>query len=320
MARFSHLATHPSRGFRDILRWRIVDTLTGRRLRDPAGYEYATPVRVNDGSLVASAATPSLTWIGHATFVLRLGGKLIVTDPIWSDAHLGRRPPRRARPASRSRPCRRSTSSSSPTTTATTRPADAPPLGEQDRSTSCRSATRPSCAKPGSTRSSSSTGGRSHEVGGARDHARARAPLVDARSRGIATTRCGAASCSAGPKASPTTRATPRSFDHFAEIGAAHRADRLGDAADRRPTSRAGSWSRSTSNPEDARRGVRARSARATCSRCTGARSGSPTSRSASRRRACARYLAEHGLDPRAAVDPRRRRDAQALTAYRSHP
>lgn len=26
---------------------------------------------------------PHLTWIGHATFVLRLGGKLVATDPIW---------------------------------------------------------------------------------------------------------------------------------------------------------------------------------------------------------------------------------------------
>ena len=26
-----------------------------------------------------------MTWVGHATFVLRLGGKLITTDPVWSD-------------------------------------------------------------------------------------------------------------------------------------------------------------------------------------------------------------------------------------------
>ena len=29
------------------------------------------------------ADRPSLTWVGHATFVARLGGSLIVTDPIW---------------------------------------------------------------------------------------------------------------------------------------------------------------------------------------------------------------------------------------------
>ena len=31
------------------------------------------------------ADSPHLTWIGHATFALRLGGKLIVTDPVWSE-------------------------------------------------------------------------------------------------------------------------------------------------------------------------------------------------------------------------------------------
>jgi L-ascorbate metabolism protein UlaG (beta-lactamase superfamily) len=28
---------------------------------------------------------PHLTWIGHATFVQRLGGQLLATDPIWSE-------------------------------------------------------------------------------------------------------------------------------------------------------------------------------------------------------------------------------------------
>jgi L-ascorbate metabolism protein UlaG (beta-lactamase superfamily) len=84
MARFSHLATSPLRGPADLLRWRVLDTLAGRRVRDPAGYAYTTPVRANDGAVVASPA-PSLTWIGHATFVLRLGGVLVATDPIWSD-------------------------------------------------------------------------------------------------------------------------------------------------------------------------------------------------------------------------------------------
>ena len=84
MARFSHLATSPLRGPADLLRWRVLDTLAGRRVRDPAGYAYTTPVRPNDGAVIATAA-PSLTWIGHATFVLRLGGVLVATDPIWSD-------------------------------------------------------------------------------------------------------------------------------------------------------------------------------------------------------------------------------------------
>src|SRR5262249_47967201 len=41
------------------------------------------PTRAPDRALLGSMA-PSLTWIGHASFLLRLGGKLIATDPIWS--------------------------------------------------------------------------------------------------------------------------------------------------------------------------------------------------------------------------------------------
>ena len=81
MGRFDDRATQPQRGPADLLRWRVLDTLAGRRVRDPGGF--VTPVRPNDGAAVT--ATPSsLTWIGHATFVLRLGGRLVATDPVWS--------------------------------------------------------------------------------------------------------------------------------------------------------------------------------------------------------------------------------------------
>lgn len=83
MGRFDDRATQPVRGPADILRWRVTDTLTGKRVRetDPT---FQTPRREPDLELIGSSA-PSLTWIGHATFVLRLGGLLIATDPIWSD-------------------------------------------------------------------------------------------------------------------------------------------------------------------------------------------------------------------------------------------
>ncbi len=94
MGRFDDRATRPQRGAGDMLKWRIADTLAGRRVRDPGGF--VTPVRENDGAALAAAA-PSLTWIGHATFVLRLGGALIATDPIWSQRISGVIP-RRAPP------------------------------------------------------------------------------------------------------------------------------------------------------------------------------------------------------------------------------
>lgn len=73
--------TTPDKGVGALLKWQIGDRLAGRRRRDSA--PFSTPRRDNDGAALASAS-PHLTWIGHATFVQRLGGKLVATDPIWS--------------------------------------------------------------------------------------------------------------------------------------------------------------------------------------------------------------------------------------------
>lgn len=90
MARFSDRATTPARGPLDILKWRF----GARPSADPGGF--VTPRVDNDGSVIASSSS-SLTWIGHATFVLRLGGKTIAIDPIWSEKISGV-VPRRAAP------------------------------------------------------------------------------------------------------------------------------------------------------------------------------------------------------------------------------
>jgi len=73
--------TTPDKGLGAILKWQIADRVAGRRRRDDT--PFVTPRRENDGAALASTS-PHLTWIGHATFVQRLGGKLIATDPIWS--------------------------------------------------------------------------------------------------------------------------------------------------------------------------------------------------------------------------------------------
>ncbi len=78
MARFSDRATSPARGPLDILKWR----LSGGRPKDPGGF--VTPRVENDGAKLRELAA-SLTWIGHASFVLRLGGQRIAIDPIWSE-------------------------------------------------------------------------------------------------------------------------------------------------------------------------------------------------------------------------------------------
>ena len=89
MARFSHLATQPARGPGDILRWKVLDRLPGRRVS--RGPEFAELDRVRPGvraggaAAMASAGGAAACWIGHASWVLRLGGKNVALDPIWSD-------------------------------------------------------------------------------------------------------------------------------------------------------------------------------------------------------------------------------------------
>jgi L-ascorbate metabolism protein UlaG (beta-lactamase superfamily) len=75
--------TTPDKTLGDILKWRVGDRLAGRGRKD-TGPPFETPRRPNDGSALR-AVTPHLTWIGHASWVMRLGGQLIATDPIWSE-------------------------------------------------------------------------------------------------------------------------------------------------------------------------------------------------------------------------------------------
>lgn len=82
MGRYSHLATKPARGPSDVLRWKLAT-----RRDKPAADAFITPHRPYDRSLVESGR-PSLTWIGHASFLIVLGGLRILIDPIVAP-HLG---------------------------------------------------------------------------------------------------------------------------------------------------------------------------------------------------------------------------------------
>ena len=82
-----------SRGLLQVLRWR----LRGERARWPAGLanpDFAPPpVTVPDGSV-------AITFINHASFLIRFPGLTILTDPIFSQrcSPVGWAGPRRARP------------------------------------------------------------------------------------------------------------------------------------------------------------------------------------------------------------------------------
>jgi len=85
MSRFGHLATSPARGPGDMLRWKVLDRLPGRRApRSPdfAELDRALPAVRPGGADALASGEPVACWIGHATWAFRLGGLLIATDPI----------------------------------------------------------------------------------------------------------------------------------------------------------------------------------------------------------------------------------------------
>lgn len=82
MARFTNVdgSTNPH-GLGTVLRWKL-GLHDGRKIRAPA----TTPVpRVeNDGKALRGAPHPALTWIGHATYLVQLGGRSLLIDPVFS--------------------------------------------------------------------------------------------------------------------------------------------------------------------------------------------------------------------------------------------
>ena len=73
--------TVPDRGFGDLFKWQVVDRLSKPRRKDPDGFR--TPRRDNDGRALLEPGA-HLTWIGHASLALRLGGALVATDPVFA--------------------------------------------------------------------------------------------------------------------------------------------------------------------------------------------------------------------------------------------
>lgn len=68
----------------DVLRWKLDRGEVPRIRVDPARDQPAPRVE-NDGSALLGAGRSGLTWIGHASFLVQLGGLSILTDPILSE-------------------------------------------------------------------------------------------------------------------------------------------------------------------------------------------------------------------------------------------
>ena len=67
-----------------VLKWAVADKLLGKRRKSPERFAEMKVVEP-DRALLASGA-PSLTWVGHATWLIRLGGEVVLTDPVWSES------------------------------------------------------------------------------------------------------------------------------------------------------------------------------------------------------------------------------------------
>ncbi|HTR54036.1 MAG TPA: MBL fold metallo-hydrolase [Kofleriaceae bacterium] len=71
-----------------MLKWKVLRQSEPRHA-DHAELDAIRPAVRDGGAEALATGAPCAVWIGHATWALRLGGKLVVTDPIWSPSISG---------------------------------------------------------------------------------------------------------------------------------------------------------------------------------------------------------------------------------------
>jgi N-acyl-phosphatidylethanolamine-hydrolysing phospholipase D len=88
MGKFDDRATQPIRGPSDMLKWKVLRNSDPRR-DDFKAIDQIRPSIREGGAVALASGDPCAVWIGHATWAFRLGGKIVVTDPVWSHALSG---------------------------------------------------------------------------------------------------------------------------------------------------------------------------------------------------------------------------------------
>ncbi|OBR64322.1 MBL fold metallo-hydrolase [Paenibacillus oryzae] len=80
--RFANLnRVEPHNSYKQFNRWRQ-ERMGKQRLKD---YSYQVPcVEADKTFLQRNRTTPTLTWVGHSTFLIQFQGQNIITDPVWS--------------------------------------------------------------------------------------------------------------------------------------------------------------------------------------------------------------------------------------------
>jgi L-ascorbate metabolism protein UlaG (beta-lactamase superfamily) len=83
-ARYANLdPRHGPHGLRDVLRWSVVDRLTGRRRIAPPG-PHAPSAAKNLEAIHRPDGAPRVTWIGHASFLATLSSASFLVDPVFT--------------------------------------------------------------------------------------------------------------------------------------------------------------------------------------------------------------------------------------------